>query len=1543
MLTEPFVNKGLNFDTHENLLPDNSLVYLLNGDITGFENSGNGTFVQNALSNAECFKFPFGYELLASVPLDKGQFALFFKTPTSSEIGLFDSNTCAYVPRVNDPCLNFTKKINGRFKTKQGCDLRRVYYVDGTTQLRFIDIDECLPVKNLNDCHNCEENLTFDCEAFNANRCVKFPKLKLTEGVGNLPNGSYQIAIALTDYKQRFTEYHIYPEVLKFHSNNQANNRFGIGIEFLTCPEGYDEYELVLITHRSDRGTQASRIGYFGSNQDSNFISELDDASYVPLDISTLLRQFPRYVSADHIATNDEILILGGVKYRDPINYQPQANQIKSNWVVKQVPAKEAHLHYNYMRGEVYAHFIRGIYCDGERTERFHIPSDSERKIRERDPVYWDLIQSEAPEGPDYFEKGDNCDPSVKKYWELYDTSFTTEGASPDTDPELNPTCVKIQFGVLNHFQGSCDAENPSIQFEGIYHYFEIFALNGYCQEAVVSEDIEVQVLYEYSNCGGSTQQEVLTHVLQAGQSHFIYPFVNYQLEDCGTGSCLPLVRNIVSIVSVSGNLPVCTGEEDCLRNCDGTITQKGDFAHWESQLKYPNNPCVWGQRNPELPYYQEYGLACQNVRYHKFPENCQTHIHSKASCNGEEFIYILGIEFTNIPPFLDKNGDPIPDIVGYEIEVADRTNQKSILHKGLISNMWEEALPDCTPSYYANYPFNDLRPDVFLSKTKAKYQPPFQYGETGFNPPTEYSRNKFQYISPDVSYERNDSGSYLQVYSEENGYLTGEFSETFDHTKSVILSDAAYLAVALTFTAALIGLAAPLANAVQAAVTALNSLLNGLPKVNYALNYFAKSAYNNFNCANVQIGNIRRRINLSQYLLPSKILVGEHKINNLQRESGLFLDLSSDILDPSVTEYSRVRVSDNDCQATFGPCAVLNGTRTGTSSYYAGVKVYKPNQYGLPDSNQVRTILRVDWNNQGTSETGPIYGGDVYITKHKYIKKFPFFTTVPIGLPNGLHYDTSPYFNVWNTRYWMDFDQQATFYEVNVFGAFSNDSRNLDRVRKIIKGNCDQGTSGDCGGNLVFRVDGKYYTHVVSESQFWCESEYISDFREVNEIPESDIERSNKLKALYRTVELPELFLYNRQYHYKGLSNYSSHFDPDYDCCKPPVICSKNTIAYSLKHDPLSKGDAWLKFLPDSIQQFSQKDGNLVGMKETGDYNLMVFFENATYVTQQDDSLITENGRIYLGSPSAFERRMRKISDEATGLGGCIDLDSVVNTPYGPFWFDRPRRKFVHLGRGVTDVSKNINSWLQKYLPETEEIMGVYDNFTDNLYFTGKGKNNWTLSYKPKLEDWVSFHSFIPDSYLQLPNNFISANDKGLWKHNHLYDYQTYYGVKHPFDVGFVVKDGLKPIILSDMSFYVEWIRNKDFNSKIYENKFFNKILVYNQFKSTGVREIQIKDLNNVNHYGFQNRTDLIECTNLEDGLYRVNKFTAYQLNQPFVTGLCMDYAPSTEVKEPTSNTGHQANMRGKWFRVHLISDNETMYKILLQLNFTANEEIKQ
>lgn len=1573
------VGKRLDLDTHPSLSGQGSLAYMLNGAVSGYESNSLDGFVQNVLSNELCFKFPKDYTLVGFCRLDKEQFLLFFHVngvPDTSEIGLFDASTCAYIPKVKNSCLGFTvdSKIRTEFKFLSGCNKRRVYFVDPGSNIRFIDVDDCLPTKNIVECGSCEKDEVFDCDGFNLNKSVKFPQISLREGVGNLPNGNYQIAIAFSDDEQRFTEYHVYPEVLKFHSNNQGNNRFGIEIEFDNCPFGTDQYELVLISNRTDRATQAQRIGFFGIDQTSIFISELDDPSYTPLDMTVLSEVFPYYQSAKDIAQNNEQLILTGVTYRETPNYQPRARKIRSRWVEKRVRAEEAHRHKSFMRGEVYGFTINGVYKDGEKTVEYHIPSDAEEKIKSKpggDDIFDSLFDRVI--NNDTCEDDDPCNPQEVVNWQIYDSSAVVEAG--EVDENENNICWFYQVVELPGVSDICQGVVPGVPFTRIDKQIEIFLRNGYCEPAVVDVDIVMKATFTITDCTGATSSQDQFFTLPAGNSSFTYTWVESQKVDCGQGECLDETKVLDSLViEDAGGVDLCPeGPPDCAERiyCDGEITKKGDFGYWESTLQYPNNPCVWGQRsNPEGEFYDPLGLSCEKIRYHKFPDNATTHIHGKNPCGGQEYVYILGIEFENIQPFVDKFGIPLKDIVGYEINVYDRAGHKSIIHKGLMYNMFEEKLSDCSTSYYSNYPFNDLNPDVFLSKTPA-YHPvlPFldaaPFLEWGYDPVDTYSRSRFEYISPDVSFERNDAGQFVQLYTEENGPVSGQFTYSEELPKQVVISDFAYAAIIGIMAGA--ALLLDVDGAINAGQNMLNALQNSLKAVQYGITYAAKTSYSSYNTNKIVPGNQRRKINVSQYTLPTKMLVGNNKVNNYQRQSGLFLELCGDINDPHVKERSRIRYGDNFCKPSFSYCEETNFNEIPvTSSYYAGVKVERPNQYGVPGSVKSRKILdssvTIGWNNQTTVSSPAIFGGDIFITKHKYIRKMPFFTALPINLPNETPLNTRQYMNVWHTRYWMNPSNAASIallFPFNVIGAayMLNDERNLEETGSLLKRNCDN-DAVSCSKENVFRVDGTFYTHVIGEVEYWCESEFIGNFRELNEIPESDVDRPLEEKLKYRTIQYPELFLYNRQYHWQGFSKYIGAADPEYDCCKGGVICSDNTMAYSLKNDPLRKGDAWLKFLPNNTQQFSSKDGRLIGVRAIDDYNLLIFFEDATYVTQQDEQLVAKGSSVFLGTPDAFSRRLRKISDDSTGFGGCVDLDSVVPTKYGVFWFDRKRKKVVRFGEQLYDVTGKIQSWLNENVPDIastipDRIVGVFDNYTDTIFFTGTGSKptcKWTVSLKPGLtfgddrNGWISFHSFAGKHYLPMSNNFLSSNGSGLWKHNKIGSYQTYYGATYPFVVGTTMQAKGVDLRTQHLEVYAEFSKINKFGKAEYDNSvFFDKILTYNQLRTTGLKDILLKVRNNENHLTVQNRTDLVEATQVEDFIYRINKFAVESTYQPAICLECMDVTSTSVINEPENiNQVYPGVMSGRWYKVHLQNDKPD-YKVLLQMNIGNNEQVQQ
>ena len=146
---------------------------------------------------------------------------------------------------------------------------------------------------------------------------------------------------------------------------------------------------------------------------------------------------------------------------------------------------------------------------------------------------------------------------------------------------------------------------------------------------------------------------------------------------------------------------------------------QYGEFAYWESSETYPCNDDVWGE------------LAGQPIRHHKFPDVSVSPIFETESYTiGDEFnpesknkaVYPIGvkIDVNQVRALIatsDLTDAEKADIVGFKIVRGDRSNNKSIVAKGMLRNvgMYER---EGQSYYYPNYPYNDLNDDVFLNQS---------------------------------------------------------------------------------------------------------------------------------------------------------------------------------------------------------------------------------------------------------------------------------------------------------------------------------------------------------------------------------------------------------------------------------------------------------------------------------------------------------------------------------------------------------------------------------------------------------------------------------------------------------------------------------------------------------------------------------------------------------------------------------------------------------------------------------------------------------
>lgn len=207
----------------------------------------------------------------------------------------------------------------------------------------------------------------------------------------------------------------------------------------------------------------------------------------------------------------------------------------------------------------------------------------------------------------------------------------------------------------------------------------------------------------------------------------------------------------------------------------EGTVVAEGNMAYWESSEKYPDNrPDIWAD------------LCGKNIRHHKMPDNATTHVYNPITNK----IVVLGVKFLNITHPLDINGEVIDSIVGYEILRGSREGNKTVIAKGVLNNMAEYTInPDVSSrkGLYANYPFNDLNPDPFLSKTEVKGG----CQGKGYSPAGVFKQDTFSFHSPDTQFRDPFLNPFeLKIHGEISGDVEGSFTPVYRHPKHKLLKD---------------------------------------------------------------------------------------------------------------------------------------------------------------------------------------------------------------------------------------------------------------------------------------------------------------------------------------------------------------------------------------------------------------------------------------------------------------------------------------------------------------------------------------------------------------------------------------------------------------------------------------------------------------------------------------------------------------------------------------------------------------------------------
>jgi len=819
----------------------------------------------------------------------------------------------------------------------------------------------------------------------------------------------------------------------------------------------------------------------------------------------------------------------------------------------------------------------------------------------------------------------------------------------------------------------------------------------------------------------------------------------NYIVDDTACGTTQRTERwQFYNTASEIGDLPcriiptVGNGKPSMLSDGGCTINpyKYGEFAYWESEARYPNNPAIWGD------------LCGQPIRHFKFPDNCVSpitnNISTSAPFGAKSTIYPIGVtvDVEEIKALLNQavtlnlitEQDKL-QIAGYRIKRGDRTGSKSIVAKGILTNMGVTTtykvdgsgnlLPTSIEEYYPNYGFNDLRhDDPYLSIDSVNY-------------PNYTGSKKFTFHSPETSYATPLLPTEIKQELIIGGKCQGSFTEVERHAKYVILSDGAYIladtlgifeaatdaviAVMGTDSASVgINLAiATVINTITSAINYSNDWLRILKSLgnpyNPAIFYTSVGKYVS-RCCPDENQKFQQKIKNTFYLQPGNQVISEFgtrfQINNFKRESSVYLSLNDNF-----GSNNSCNLPEDNSKELFSEGALANTLNVlrperNIKTSYVSLKNYVPDQYGTIDQiSWIDTGFcgEIDWSTEAPSGCKDlIFGGDTYLTPFSFKKKLPFFVQDRVNANTNDDVQYRYLSNVGKTEYYYNTLDQPYYntptIATQLVNMFDPPDTNLE----------------DDNNTTAIYHKGKLTLFYYSVPIFIVESSYNNHFRHAENLLEKNF-YPNILDLPYWMQEFRVPISYDNYYFYNTTYSKENKENPFY-VFKDNFNQSDedkrrnhfNRIIYSAQND-------WLSYSALDSFDFSLNDGKLIGIKGIEQNAVLVTQENATKIFNAYVTIQANGFEAQLSTGQMFAAKPREHFKTDLGFGGS-NHQQILSTEYGHFFVDSQNPAILKKNtEGLRDVTrdeenKKVKQWFQNNLPF--KILNDFPNVNvDNTY----------------------------------------------------------------------------------------------------------------------------------------------------------------------------------------------------------------------------------
>lgn len=534
--------------------------------------------------------------------------------------------------------------------------------------------------------------------------------------------------------------------------------------------------------------------------------------------------------------------------------------------------------------------------------------------------------------------------------------------------------------------------------------------------------------------------------------------------------------------------------------------------------------------------------------------------------------------------------------------------------------------------------------------------------------------------------------------------------------------------------------------------------------------------------------------------------------------------------------------------------------------------------------------------------------------------------------------------------------------------------------------------------------LQGKIYLYSYGIPYFICESDYNLDLRYAKNTEEKDFYPRQQdldwwLQEKNISPRWDNFYYYNNDYSKQNREEVITTYDINYTPKENCKIEHSNRIIYSLQGSDIENNDFkdnYLYNLALDYKDFDYKNGKLTSIKQIENDKILVQFENDSKLFSAYQTLETNLNTIIVGNGGIFRNRPLEFSKPDLGYFGSQHKTSI-STEFGHITVDSKRGAVFLLassGNGLQELSRGkMKSWFRTHLPFTinkyfdinidnnYEGIGIslgYDRRFNTFYLTKldyqpvnseiKYTNNkfyykgeeisildtryfcnksFTISYNFFKKDWISFHSFTPNYYIDGVNYYftglnsiIKNYNSSIWIHNFSNkSYQVYYGKLFPFIVETISKYSAKFEKLNNISFEADKIRvHNEFDKFIdINNSPFNNAIVYNENSNSGI--LNLIDYNKENilipEYSLSKTKINI---NSKKGIYFFNQFknnlSSNTNNIPaFIQG-CNGVSSYLNVAAfNVVDNNINKHIEGNQFKVRLINDKESNYKITHKL----------